>query len=189
MLYRLSTTLVYLVARLFLGFKVNGVDCVPAKGPFILASNHLSNFDPPILAVACPRRVCFLAKRELFSNRLFSFYLNSVGAIPLKRGKSDIRAMRKSLSILKSKPLLVFPQGTRRQDFSDIGPGVGFLCKKAGVPVVAARVRGTDVVLPRGAKRPQKAKIEVNFARVEEININDTYEQIVAKIIEKIKSL
>ncbi|MDD3296958.1 MAG: lysophospholipid acyltransferase family protein [Candidatus Omnitrophica bacterium] len=189
MLYRLSTTLVYFVARLFLGFKVKGANCVPAKGPFILASNHLSNLDPPILAVACPRRICFLAKKELFSNRLFSFYLNSVGAIPLKRGKSDIRAMRKSLSVLKDKPLLVFPQGTRRQDFSDIGPGVGFLCRKAGVPVVAARIRGTDVVLPRGAKKLKRAKIQVDFAQVEEIVREDTYEQIVFKIIEKIKSL
>jgi 1-acyl-sn-glycerol-3-phosphate acyltransferase len=163
--------------------------CIPQKGPFILASNHLSNLDPPVLAVACPRRICFLAKEELFKNTLVKLYFKAVGALPLKRAGSDIKALRTALETLKDKPLLVFPQGTRRQDFNNISPGVGFLARKAKVPVVAARIYGSDKVLPKGKKRITPGKIRVVFGIVENLEYSDSKELITEKVIAVIRNL
>lgn len=189
MLYRSSTFLVYWFLKLFFGLSIIGRDAIPCKGSFILASNHLSNFDPPLLAASCPRQIGFLAKEELFHNRSFRFYLHRVGAIPLQREKADITAIRLALRILKQKPLLVFPQGTRGADFNQSRAGVGFLAKKAGVPVVAAKIRGTDKALPKGAKRFRRVKISVSFARVNSITPEDTYEIATAKVLATIQSL
>jgi len=189
MLYSLSRALCYCVFKIFFSLEVKGKDAFRANEPFILASNHLSHLDPPLMAVASPKRIAFLAKEELFSNKLFSLYLKDVGVIPIKRGSSDIKSMRLSLKTLKTKALLVFPQGTRGRGLDEINLGVGFLCKKAKVPVVAARIYGTDQILPRGAKFLRKGRMRVVFARVDTITPDDTYQDISSKVMETIKNL
>lgn len=189
MLYRISVILVHGLLKLFCKLEVKGREAFWAERPFILAANHSSNLDPPLLAVVSPRKIAFLAKKELFANRLFARYLHSVGAIPLSRDKTDLTAIRLSLETLKSRPLLVFPQGRRSADLEAINSGVGFLCKKAKVPVIAARVEGTDKVLPPDAKFLHRGRIKVTFARVDTISAVDTYEDITRKVMAKIKSL
>jgi len=185
MLYRFSTFLSYCILKIFFKLEVQGKDQFPAGKPFILASNHISNLDPPVLAVACPYRISFLAKEELFEGRAASFYLRGVGAFPLKRGRADVKAIRLCLKILQTRALLLFPQGTRGFDFDKVSPGVGFLCKKAKIPVIAAKVCGTDKILPRGSKALNKGRVGVIFKRVDDINDSDTYEEITEKVINK----
>lgn len=189
MLYRISTTLVYTFLKLFFNLEIKGKEFFPNNSHFILASNHLSNLDPPVLAASCPYKVSFLAKEELFNNRIASFYLKDVGAIPLKRDGSDIGAVRMALRIVKTKSLLIFPQGTRGTKIDNVNPGVGFICKKAEVPVIAARIYGTDKVLPKNAKFFRKGKIKIIFSRVENIKDDDTPESITHKVMETIKNL
>ena len=165
------------------------MDVFPADQPFILAANHLSNLDPPILAVSCPKRIAFMAKEELFANKLLSLYLKDVGAIPIKRGKSDIRIMRLALKTLKTKALLIFPQGTRGRSFNEANSGVGFLSRKAKVPVIAARIYGTDKVLPKRAKFFRRGKIKVIFAKVNTVKEGDDYQAITQKVMATIESL
>jgi len=141
------------------------------------------------LAVSCPYKITFLAKEELFDNKLFALYLKDVGAIPLKREKSDIKTLRLALKTLKTKALLIFPQGTRGAGFDRVNSGVGFLCKKAAVPVIAARIYGTDKVFPKGAKFPRRGKIKVIFSKVQTIDQEDTYQDISRKVMEVIKNL
>lgn len=189
MLYRVSRVLFKWFLKLFYGLEVKGKGVIPESGPFILASNHLSNLDPPTLAVSSPRKIGFLAKEELFKNKFFALYLRSVGAIPLKRGKSEIRAMRLVLKTLETKPLLIFPQGTRSSSLTAANSGIGFFYRKSDIPIIAARIYGTDKVLPRGAKFFSKGRIKVFFARVDNIEKNDSYEDVTRKVMEKIKSL
>ena len=136
MFYRASTFIVYCFLKLFFGIEVVGREAIPSKGPFIIASNHMSNFDPPVLAVASPRKLVFIAKEELFNNKIGSLYFKGIGCIPLQRQGSDIKALRLALKVLKKNPLLIFPQGTRTNSLDSALSGVGFLCKKAKVPVV-----------------------------------------------------
>lgn len=188
MLYRFSTTTVYCLLKLFYRLEVEGKESIPRKGPFILAANHLSNLDPPLLAAVSSRKVGFLAKEELFKSKISALYFKDVGAIPLKRGKSDIRAVRLALETLENKPLLIFPQGTRGASFEEASAGIGFLCKKAKVPIVAARIYGTDKE-SKGVNFFNKGKIRVIFARVDNIEEDDNYEDITRKVVDKIKSL
>jgi len=189
MLYRISTTLVYIFLKLFFNLEIKGKESFPKNSHFILASNHLSNLDPPVLAASCPCKVSFLAKEELFNNRIASFYLKDVGAIPLKRDGSDIVAVRIALRIVKDKSLIIFPQGTRGVSIDSVNSGVGFICKKAKVPVIAARIYGTGKVLPKNAKFFRKGKIKVIFSRVKNIGDDDTSESITRKVMETIKNL
>jgi 1-acyl-sn-glycerol-3-phosphate acyltransferase len=189
MLYRLSTALVFCFFKLFFAIEVKGKQVFPVHRPFILASNHLSNLDPPVLASCCPYKVSFLAKEELFRNKLFALYLKDVGAIPLKRYRADIKIMRLTLDILKKKPLLIFPQGTRDASFNEANAGVGFLYKKAKAPIIAAKIQGTDLILPKGANFFRKGKIKVIFDRVNNIKESDTYSDITLKVMNKIRSL
>ncbi len=190
MLYNIATAALLILCKCLFKLKVKGKDSFPKKTPFILTSNHISNLDPVILGVAAfPRGVSFLAKEELFSNKLFALILKDVGAIPLKRGKSDIRTVRIALKTLKKRPLVVFPQGTRSSGFDKVNSGVGFLYRKAKVPIIAAKIQGTDKVLPRGAKYLSRGRVKVTFSKVDDIIDSDNYKDIASKVMNKIKTL
>ncbi len=189
MLYRFSTFIVYSILKLFFNLEIKGADCIPKKGSFILAANHVSFLDPPAVSSCCPRKVLFIARADLFDNKVLGFYMRRVGVIPIKRYSADLGALKVALKALKNMPLLIFPQGERTSNFDDVRPGIGFLCKKSDVPVIAARIYGTDVVLPRGAKFLRPGKVKVIFSQVDNIGKDDTYEDITVKVMMKIKSL
>jgi len=189
MFYRASTALVYCYLKALFNLKIEGKESVPKKGPFILAANHLSNLDPPLLATVSPRKVGFLAKEELFKSKIAAFYFKGAGVMPLKRGQSDIRAVRLALKLLKSKPLTIFPQGARGGSMEAANSGVGFLCKKAKVPVIVAKIYGTEKESCKNVNLFNKGEIRVIFARVENIEEGDSYEDITQKVMSKIKSL
>jgi len=189
MIYRVSAFLVYCYLKLLYTLEIEGKKSIPKKGPFVLAANHLSNLDPPLLAVASPRKVSFLAKKELFNSKMSALYFKNIGLTPLKRGQNDIRAVRSALKVLESKPLAIFPQGTRGVSLEAANNGVGFLCKKAKVPVVAARIYGTDKESSKGVSFFNKGKIRVIFSIVNNIEKDDNHEDITRKVMDKIKSL
>ncbi len=131
MVYRISCIIVYCICKLFFKLEVQGKEVFPTKGPFLLASNHISHIDPAALAAVSPRKVGFLAKEELYENKIMGTYLLAAGVMPLKRGKSDIRALRQALSILKTDGLAIFPQGTRGASMEQVNAGIGFLYRKS----------------------------------------------------------
>lgn len=189
MFYRFCRGLSRFLLKLFCKIEVKGRDVFPSRGRFILASNHVSNLDPVLLGVSCPCILNYLAKEELFNNKLFGFVLKNINVIPLKRGSSDIRALRAAIKILKENNLVIFPQGTRGSDYVNFKAGVGFLQKKTGALVIAAKIYDSDKILPKGAKFVRKGKIKIIFAAVNDIKEEDTYDDISLKVIEKIKSL
>jgi 1-acyl-sn-glycerol-3-phosphate acyltransferase len=91
--------------------------------------------------------------------------------------------------VLERDPLVIFPQGTRSESYDNVKSGVGFLYKKAKVPIVAAKIYGTDKMLPKGSTRIKSGKVSVIFTKIDEINNNDSYEEIAVTIIKKIKVL
>jgi len=141
--------------------KVTGLSHIPAEGAVIVACNHISNVDPPVMGwAALPvRTLRYLAKMELFRIPGLAWFLRNVGAIALDRGRADVAAVRTALEVLaRGRCLLIFPEGTRSQDGRPGRPkgGVGYLAGKSGAPVVPARVVNTDRLL---SLRP----IEVRF--------------------------
>ncbi len=190
MLYEFCRVIIIFIVKVFFGFKVEGKGSIPRDSSFILAANHLSNLDPIVLGAASPVRVYFLAKRELFKNKYFAFFIKSVGAIPLDRGKSDIAALRNAIRILKNdKPIVIFPQGRRSAVPGKPLGGVGFLFKKTHRPIVLAKITGTDRALPKGCKMIRFSRITVSFRRMDDPLGGVTYNEIAFRVWENIKNM
>lgn len=190
MFYVIFRFIFWIVFRLGFRVKVENRSIFPRRGPFILASNHCSNIDPILLGITCPRLLAFLAKQELFNSRIFAFFLRRVGVIPLRRGKTDVFAVRSALAILRhDKPLVIFPQGRRDAAIDTAFNGVGFLYRMTGVPIIAAKITGSDVVLPKGAKWLKRAPLQVSFQPVDTVVPADDYTAITRKVLEKIRSM
>lgn len=166
MAYALTKLICFLLFRLRHGFLVTGQEHVPRRGPFILATNHVSFIDPPVIGTACPRRVYFLARADLFRHPLLAAFMRSVGVIPLRRGAADVGAMRAALGHLRrGLPIAMFPEGTRQLSgrLGAAKRGVGVLADLAHVPVVPAYIDGTFQVLPPATSRLQPGKIRIAF--------------------------
>jgi 1-acyl-sn-glycerol-3-phosphate acyltransferase len=164
--WALSKFILWGIFRLKYGLEVRGQHYVPARGPFILASNHISFLDPPVLGVSCPRRLRFLARADLFARPVLGSYLRSVGVMPLKRGEADLGAVRAALVRLEQgEGVAMFPEGHRQQSgrLSAAKRGVGLLAVAARAPIVPVLVRGTYEALPPNVSSLQPSKIRVAF--------------------------
>jgi 1-acyl-sn-glycerol-3-phosphate acyltransferase len=141
--------------------RVEGVVDLPTSGPLIIAANHASNADPPLiggwLAPALGRRPTFLAKESLFVGPL-GVLIRSLGAEPVKAGGSDIAAYRAAKAILdRGGVVAILPEGTRSFDgvMGKPKPGVSLLATRTGAPVLPVGVSGTDELLGRGRRLPR----------------------------------
>lgn len=130
-----------------LRLRVSGEHHVPAEGPLIVVSNHLSNADPPILIVAFTRPLFFMGKAELFRNPVLAWVVRKFGGFPVERGTADRAALRHALKVLNQDIALgIFPEGGR----SKTGtlrpglPGVGLLALQSGAPVLPVGLTGTE---------------------------------------------
>ena len=139
---------------------VSGLEDLPQEGPLIVASNHLSNADPPFLggwlSPALGRRPTFLAKDVLFKGPL-GILIRSLGAQPVKTGGSDIAAYRVAKGILDEGGVLaILPEGTRSFDgvMADPKPGVSMQATRTGTPVLPVGISGTDALIGREQKLP-----------------------------------
>ena len=132
--------------RLGWRLRVNGSQNVPLAGPVIIAANHRSYADPPLVGVAVKRNVHFLAKEELFRFRPFGWLISTLNAHPLRRGASDVRAFKASRDILQQgEALILFPEGRRiREDaLAPAKAGVGMLAAMAECPVIPAYIQNS----------------------------------------------
>ncbi len=161
--------------RLFFRPRVSGAEHVPAEGPAILASNHLSYADWLFMPLTLPRRVTFVAKAEYFTGRglkgwLQKTFFSGSGQVPIDRSGADAAAG----ALLSAKRVLgegglfgIYPEGTRSHDgrLYRGKTGVARLALETGVPVVPVAVVGTDVVAPPGKKFGTFTRPVVRFGK------------------------
>ncbi len=164
--YRMVQFFLPKVLRLMGGFDVYGLDNVPETGGAIIAANHTSYLDPPVVGSAMRRRTYYFAKRELFEIPLFGSIIRRCYAFPVDRESVDRTAIRNAVEVLRAGELLtLFPEGGRSPDGSlqEGSAGVAFIAKQAGVPIVPCALKDVDRVLPRGAWYFHRGKIAVCF--------------------------
>jgi 1-acyl-sn-glycerol-3-phosphate acyltransferase len=116
-------------------------------GKLILAANHRSFLDPFIIGCCLRRPIYFVAKKELFDKRLVGWFLNCLGAFPVRRGESDEESTATALALLeRGEAVVIFPEGTRHRSGPLHGPkrGVGRLALESGAPVVPIAITGTE---------------------------------------------
>ena len=134
------------------GLKVEGRENVPKTGAIIVAPNHKSYWDPPVVGVAFNTRIIhYMAKEELFKNPFFAWLIRQFGTFPVKRGSVDRAAVRQAIKEIKEgNPLGIFPEGTRikREGLVRFHTGMASLALMTGTPVIPVAVLGT-MDLPR----------------------------------------
>lgn len=175
-LFNVSHIFFYPFTWLFLDFQSRGWRKVPLSGPVIIASNHISTFDPPLIANAQPRAMHFLAKEELFYNPIFRTLIVAYGAFPVRRGMGDVWALKYTLTLLKrNKCLLIFPEGTRGKPgkLREGQTGAGMIAYKSKSKVVPCLLEGATEILPRGSKTLQTPSIHVTFGKP--LRLDDLY--------------
>jgi 1-acyl-sn-glycerol-3-phosphate acyltransferase len=144
--YRTGWLLFRLIARVILRMKIIRPHLIPRTGPLIIASNHIAYADPPLLGSTFPMEIHFLAKRELFRNRLFRFMIASLNAHPINRRGFDRRAIETAIEILQNKQgILIFPEGTRSDGrvLLPARPGIGLVARRGSFPVLPVYIHGT----------------------------------------------
>lgn len=146
MIYTLVKGLFKVLFTIFLRLHVEGTENIPKNGPLVIACNHLSLLDPPVLGTAATRKVHFMAKEELFVPILGDIY-KILGAFPVRRGGADRAAIKHGIDILESNQVLaIFPEGTRSKTgkLGKAQPGALMMASKARATVVPACIIGTD---------------------------------------------
>ena len=168
MLYELCRVLARVLGALLWRLEVRGLRNFPRRGGVILASNHQSFLDVLLLGAAAPRPVRYLARRTLWDSRVLGAWMSAVGAIPVTRERAGKDELRGVLDTARAGAVLgLFPEGTRSPDGSvgDLRGGIGFLARRAGVPVVPVLIEGAFEAWPRGRRLPGPGRVRISFGR------------------------
>jgi 1-acyl-sn-glycerol-3-phosphate acyltransferase len=160
-------------ARLFFalmgGRTIYGAENIPDVGGAIIASNHASMTDPPLVPSCIDRPIRVMAKEELFKVPFIGFILTKVQSFPVKRGTADRNALRTAIKHLDEGHLvLIFPEGERGPGGDQLLPaqrGLSMIAAKANAPIIPAYAKNTDKMLPKGASFPRRIHTSVTFGK------------------------
>jgi 1-acyl-sn-glycerol-3-phosphate acyltransferase len=174
---------------------------LPVTGGVLVAANHASYLDIPLLGCGMRRRAWYLGRSDLFPVPILNGILQSLGWIPLRLGRIDREAFGKAIALIQAgKVVVIFPEGGRSHDGHLRQPkaGIGVIVSQTGCPVVPAYIKGTFDVLPTGARWPRLRRVTVRFGaplnfetggRKEKAETKQFYEQVSRTVIEQIAAL
>lgn len=162
--YQIVRFLIWLVAKLLWRIRFEGLENVPRTGAFVLAPVHRSFIDFGLISALTRRPVGFMGKESLWKNRYFGAFISHLGAYPVNRGAPDRESLRRTLAILEGgKPLVLFPEGTRRSGpvIEHLAEGAAYVASRAGVPIIPVGIGGSERALPKGKALPRLVRIQV----------------------------
>jgi 1-acyl-sn-glycerol-3-phosphate acyltransferase len=169
--YRFTWGMCRLVFGIYFRWRIHGPENVPLAGPVILASNHASFLDPPLIGSAIPRPINYLARESLFRVPLFGAYIRGLNSVPVDRDGAGAKGLKMILSrLLDGGGIILFPEGTRTTDgeLQAARSGVGLTVIKSTAPVVPVRVFGTFEAWNRKMIIPRPKRVQVRYGAVME---------------------
>ncbi|MEW6608035.1 MAG: (d)CMP kinase [bacterium] len=199
--------MIYLIERILFrilfNFKVSGQENIPLTGGVLIAANHQSYADPPVIGAALPREVYFMAKQELFNHTYLGWLISNLNSFPVNQTTVTAQTFKKTISLVEQGyGVVIFPEGQRSFDgkLQLAKPGIGLILCKAiekcpQVKLIPAKILGTDKVLPRGSNKIKFCNVEVRFGKPIDINqfshlsSKEKYQAIADMIMEKIDNL
>jgi 1-acyl-sn-glycerol-3-phosphate acyltransferase len=194
----LCKTIVWVLVSIFYRHRVYGKEHIP-KGGGIIASNHSSFLDPPLIGISCPGKIYFLARDTLFRFPAFAWLLRQLAVHPLRRGKGNINAFKKAMELVQSgKKVVLFPEGSRSPNgqLQEGQAGIGMLVQRTCCQVIPVYVYGTFEAWNSRRKFPKfigkTACIfgsPIPYAECVQEEKKGAQAMIVAKIMDKIAEL
>jgi 1-acyl-sn-glycerol-3-phosphate acyltransferase len=154
-LYRLCHTLSGTIAKVAFRYRAYGQENIIEEGPAIMAANHQSYLDPPLVGITCRNELYFLARKTLFEKKLLGPLIARVNALPVDLSRGDLTAFRAVMSLLKEgHRTVIFPEGTRSLtgQIQQARPGIGLIIAKTLAPVVPMRIFGSFEAWPKAGK-------------------------------------
>ena len=146
MLYSIIRGLLIPLVYLLFCPKVKGKENIPTTGSTIVYANHISLFDPIILACVLPRKINFMAKEELFRLPILGRLLRAIGAFPVKRGSADISSIKTALKRIKEgKVFGIFPEGTRSKsgEMQNFTHGMAAIAQRSKAITIPIAIKGS----------------------------------------------
>jgi 1-acyl-sn-glycerol-3-phosphate acyltransferase len=185
--YRLGRGLLRLLGVVMFGLRTTGVKNIPRRGGVLIVANHQSYLDPAAFGVNVRRPLSFLAKSELFENRIFGGLIRAVNAFPVRQGEGDVGAVREAIKRLQEGHiLLMFPEGGRSEDgeVMKMEAGIGLIIRRAGptVRVVPAATFGAFEAWPRQHRFPRPGRVRVKYG--EAMDLSDKKAAEIIRIVE-----
>jgi cytidylate kinase len=185
--------------RTLFGMRVIGAENLILSGPVLVASNHQSYLDPPLIGNLYKTEMVFFARKSLFKG-LGKWIYPQWNAIPIDQEKPDMSSMKTVIRKLKEGwRVLVFPEGQRTMDghIGEAAPGIGMIAAKAGVPIQPVRICGADMALPRGSGKISLARITVKVGKpillspdeFKALGNKEGYQALTERIMTAIKAL
>ncbi len=137
----------YPIYRLIFWYSVEGMENIPKEGGVIFCANHISIFDPVLWVIVIRRRICFMAKKEFFQNKLSAWLFRKLDVFPVDREGKDLKAIKTAIKTVKDGNILgIYPEGTRSKDGKphEAKAGVAYIARscKCDVIPVAMRCKG-----------------------------------------------
>jgi 1-acyl-sn-glycerol-3-phosphate acyltransferase len=187
------------IGTIWFRYRVEGQ--IPDTGGLLVAANHASYLDIPLLGCGMKRRAWYLGRSDLFPVPVLNGILRSLGWIPVRMGRLDREAFGKAISLIRAgEVVVIFPEGGRSRDGHLRQPkaGIGVIVSQTGCPVVPAYLKGTFDVLPTGARWPRCRQVTVRFGdpitfetgeRKEKVETKQFYQQVSRTVIEQIAAL
>ena len=172
--------------KLVYRLEVIGKENIPVNADYIVASNHLSTLDPPLMCAILNRPIAYMAKKELFENIFMRWWLNWLGAFAVDRESLSVSTIRTVLTVSKTDWVFgIFPQGTRQAPgvISNVTKGFASLAKTTKCGILPIGITGTQ----EAKYMPFSGKITVKIGKV--IPYSDNVEDMVEKWISAIQEL
>jgi 1-acyl-sn-glycerol-3-phosphate acyltransferase len=139
------------------GFRSVGREHVPMTGPALIVANHQSFIDPILVGLASPRPLTYLARSNLFKNKLGAAIIRAYGAVPIDRGygREGLQSVFEALD--QGRAVLMFPEGERTHDgtIQELKAGISLIVKKTSAPIIPAALSGPYDAWPRHARWPK----------------------------------
>lgn len=155
--YRATRAFFDLFFKLFYNHKVYGVFNIP-EGACLIAANHASYYDPPLISASLNEEVYFLAKSSLFRNLFFQKIIKNLNAFPAIGKVEDLKAFKLISSLLRQhKKVIIFPEGFRSRDgqLSKVQTGTAAIAIRNSCPIIPTYLFGTFEIWPRKQKLPK----------------------------------
>lgn len=189
MLYKILRAIIGVLFRILYRIELVNGENLKKDGKLIICANHIHDFDPVIISVLTKNQIFWMAKKELFENKIFGKFLSKLGAFPVDRESAALSTLKHSMKILKEGNILgIFPEGTRvkKMDLENAKPGVVLISTSTKTPILPVYI---DTTYRPFSKIRIVVGEKMEFYKTDEKISKDDYKELGERVLKEIYRL